>query len=62
MDYERLEMLFRNFYGFKEFRGIRPKAVAFVEFEDELKATHCLNELNGTPFEGVSLQISYQKK
>ena len=38
-----LEMFFRNFIGFREFRGIKPKGVAFVEFDDELKATHCLN-------------------
>ncbi|KAM3129521.1 hypothetical protein pb186bvf_018356 [Paramecium bursaria] len=62
VDFGNLEQHFRNFYGFREFRGIKPKAVAFVEFEDELKATHCLNELNGTEFEGVNLQISYQKK
>ena len=55
VDFTNLEQHFRNFYGFKEFRGIKLKGVAFVEFEDELKATHCLNELNGTEFEGITL-------
>ncbi|CAD8132019.1 unnamed protein product [Paramecium octaurelia] len=62
VDFVNLEQHFRNFFGFREFRGIKPKGVAFVEFEDELQATHCLNELNGTQFEEVTLQISYQKK
>lgn len=55
VDFTNLEQHFRNFFGFREFRGIKLKGVAFVEFEDELKATHCLNELNGTEFEGVTL-------
>jgi RNA recognition motif-containing protein len=31
----------------REMRSVKPKGIAFVEFDDELKATHCLNELNG---------------
>ena len=36
-------------------RGVRPKGIAFVEFDDELKATHCLNELNNQYFHDVQL-------
>ena len=36
-------------------RGVRPKGIAFVEFDDELKATHSLKELNGKYFHGVQL-------
>lgn len=43
-------------------RGVRPKGIVFVEFDDELKATHCLNELNNQIFHGVQLQITYQNK
>jgi RNA recognition motif-containing protein len=46
----------------REMRGVRPKGIAFVEFDDELKATHCLNEMNNQYFHGVQLSISYQNK
>lgn len=45
-----LEHLFRQYQGFREIRAILKRGIAFVEYEDELKATKVLSELNGYRF------------
>ena len=57
-----LEALFKAYQGFKEIRPILKRGIAFIEYEDELKATKVLTEMNGYPFGKSYLQLSYQKK
>jgi RNA recognition motif-containing protein len=59
-----LSMLFKVHNGFKEVRMVNGKpGIAFVEFEDEFKASTALQSLNGfklTPTD--SMALSYAKK
>lgn len=59
-----LSMLFQNSAGFKEVRMVPGKeGIAFVEFEDEHRATSSLTALNGfklTP--DASLVLTYAKR
>jgi len=59
---DMLEVLFKTHTGFKEVRMVPGKSgIAFIEFQDELKATSALQSLNGfklTPTESMSLSFA----
>lgn len=59
-----LSMLFKVHSGFREVRMVPGKAgIAFIEFDDELRATTALQSLNGfklTPTDMMAL--SYAKR
>jgi len=61
---EALSYLFKVHNGFKEVRMVPGKAgIAFIEFDDETKATTALQSLNGfklTPTD--SMALSYAKR
>jgi U2 small nuclear ribonucleoprotein B'' len=59
---EALGYLFKVHVGFKEVRMVPGKAgIAFIEFDDEIKATTALQSLNGfklTPTDSMSLSFA----
>ena len=60
---QMLTMLFSQYVGYKEVRLIAAKKVAFIEFEDSIKAGIALQHLNGfklTPEHPMS--VTYAKK
>lgn len=59
-----VEMLFRQYPGFKEVRLNQSRAVAFVDFDDEMKAGVALHGLRGFVYssDGKALNVTYAKK
>ena len=63
MNINELNLIFNKKPGYVDLRYIKPRDVAFVEFEDEIQSELALKSLKDFKFEnGISMDINFSKK